>query len=650
MSHLTFAGCKGTVYKTGRLIGKGGEGAVYDIADHPDLVLKKYNEPLSGGKVDKLNQLLLLNSPAIQAFAALPTDLVKDDTGAVCGFAMKKLSGYVPLHSVFSPMDRKKMFPDKGYNFLAHIARNLAIAFHKLHQAGLVVGDVNEGNILINASGYICFIDCDSFQVARPDGGYYFCEVGVPRYTPPELLTAGTFETAVRTTNTDCFSMAVLIFQLLFLGRHPYAGKNATANDIDEETAIKSREFAYSLTRKRKKLHPPNDSFDIANLPDKVIELFHQAFQEAVRPTAQDWIQALDELIKEMKTCGLTSLHSYPGRMDNCPWCTFRKNRGIMYFLDDSYLQAGNALRDIDSFVNGFRVEKLELSPWVDKNAGILLPPVVVEAELRTVKYYLNGACFATVLAGLLLMLAHPVCILAAFAGPYLLWQYSGWRKLLIEASEKVTTESRRLHERIKILSNEYYQPGDLDAYRRETNKLEHSVNNFRNLPQFAEKKRREMEEQVYNEQLNYYLACFKIEHNVIPAIGEVKKAALLQHGIIHAADISKLQVLKVPGIGPKNYQVLLAWQRQIAQGFIYIPDKQKLDEGIARVNQEVQAAKANLEQKIRSEYQNINFAKNTILNKCIIVEKQLNELSLKAREADQKVLAYNKLAYEFFY
>jgi DNA-binding helix-hairpin-helix protein with protein kinase domain len=162
---------------------------VYEVYIRPGL--KKYIEPLTEDKIAKLKHMIAMRNAGIEAYAAWPVDLVLDDKNGVCGFVMRKLSGYVPLHMIFSPMDRKKMFPDKGYNFLVHIARNLATAFYKLHEAGLVVGDVNEGNILINASGLVVFIDCDSFQVAGNDTWYY-CEVGVPRYTP-RIIEGGFF-------------------------------------------------------------------------------------------------------------------------------------------------------------------------------------------------------------------------------------------------------------------------------------------------------------------------------------------------------------------------------------------------------------------------------------------------------------------------
>ncbi|MBO9633492.1 MAG: protein kinase, partial [Chitinophagaceae bacterium] len=261
MINQQYSGSKG-VYTTSRLLGQGGEGAVYELADHPEQVLKIYSDPLSPEKYNKLQLMVNRFSEQMQAYAAWPMDLVRDQKGKPCGFVMKKLDQYMPLHMLFSPMDRKKIFPDKGYNFLVHVGRNIASAFHTLHSAGMVVGDVNEGNLLVNKQGMVAFIDCDSFQLS--DGNtYYYCEVGVPRYTPPELLRLTSFDKVVRTTNTDAFSMAILIFQLLFLGRHPFAGVNNSQEDIGEEVAIQRQLFAYSIRNRQNQLSPPKDSFDI---------------------------------------------------------------------------------------------------------------------------------------------------------------------------------------------------------------------------------------------------------------------------------------------------------------------------------------------------------------------------------------------------
>ena len=70
------------------------------------------------------------------------------------------------------------------------------------------------------------------------------CEVGVAHFTPPELAGRNLHELQ-RTTNHDCFGLAVLIFHLLFLGRHPYAGRFLGIEDMPIERAIHEHRFAF---------------------------------------------------------------------------------------------------------------------------------------------------------------------------------------------------------------------------------------------------------------------------------------------------------------------------------------------------------------------------------------------------------------------
>lgn len=242
MSTAVYTGLNGMRYTPGRKLGQGGEGMVYEVREDHGLVIKIYNHVLTQERIEKLAYMASISSPELNKFAAWPLDLVRDSHGKAIGFTMRKLVAYVPLHMLFSPMERKKLFADKGYNYLVHVARNLAMAFYKIHQMGIIVGDVNEANILVNPSGMVAMIDCDSFQV-KNGKRYHFCEVGVPRYTPSELLEKGSFNNVVRTVNTDAFSLATLIFQLLFLGRAPFTGINQTKDDLDEEKAIRTKEF-----------------------------------------------------------------------------------------------------------------------------------------------------------------------------------------------------------------------------------------------------------------------------------------------------------------------------------------------------------------------------------------------------------------------
>ncbi len=635
---MTFRGLHTAQYFTGRELGRGGEGTVYELQNHNALVLKKYNEPLTQEKINKLSIMVSIRSKDIEAYAAWPTDLVLDASGTICGFVMKKLTGYVPMHMIFSPMDRKKLFPDKGYNFLVHVARNLATAFYKLHEAGLVVGDVNEGNILISSSGLVAFIDCDSFQVKGADN-YFFCEVGVPRYTPPELLKEGSFEKVIRTVNTDSFSLAILVFQLLFLGRHPFAGKNKSASDIDEETAIRKHEFAYSLENKKKKLFPPNDSFSITNLPAALVTLFHSAFETELRPAPGEWIKSLDALLAEMITCSTSRLHTYPAQMQECPWCWFKNTRGILYFIDDSYLHASTSLGNIESFVNGFHLDKLELGKWDTAITHPQLSPTSIDKKFRWLRALNIAAALACAIIFLLLYRTSAsrsqLLLTCAIISPFLMYRFSPFAFKLKEELKKREATYAILKEKLNKLILEYDHPADSVNYKAGLDKLNKFVHDFRRLPDEEERRKKIMEENVYNEQLDYFLFRFDIEHHYIPSFGAAKKTALYNSGIRNAADIHKLQHTKVPGIGPKNMQVLLSWQRQLSSQFVYIPDNYKLSTGMEQVDNDMNRIKMQLEHLIRKEYQSLTYLKQNISSRNMILKRQINDLSVQTYQAE---------------
>ncbi len=631
-------------YTTGRELGRGGEGTVYELQNDPSLVVKLYNEPLNKDKISKLQRMLAMRSPAIEAYAAWPVDLVLDDTAKIYGFVMKKLVGFVPMHMIFSPMDRKKMFPDKGYNFLVHVARNLATAFFKLHEAGLIVGDVNEGNILISANGMVAFIDCDSFQV-KGDDKYFFCEVGVPRYTPRELLKKGSFENVVRTVNTDSFSLAILIFQLLFMGRHPYAGRNKTTTDIDEETAIRQNQFAYSLENKKKKLSPPINSLPIEHLPESLISLFHRAFEQDERPVPADWIKSLDAMLADMLVCNVSKLHSYPAQLQDCPWCYFKNKAGILFFLDNHHLHVSAVLNDIESFINGYKLEKIDRKKWNKNTASLNLVAAPIPAHFKSHK----NKAIASLLIGVTIcvMIALPLginvfsaMVLLAGLGGHLFFS----RKIKAELNNR-EIDYKTYRERLEYLCREYENLPELQTYNEGIVNWEKTKLEFRRLPQEMERRKKVMEETIYNRQLDDFLVRYDIEKQTIPNFGPAKKVNLINAGIKTAADIPRVLHTKITGMGQKNIQQLLDWRRQMEAEFVYIPDDKKIALGLHQVNGEIANLRTHLETTIRKEYQSLNFLRANIQNHGSQLEKQINDLSTKTYQAELDLVVFRKFA-----
>ncbi len=603
------------VYTPGRELGRGGEGVVYELTDAPASVLKIYNEPVTAAKARKLRLMAAMATGRLLSYSAWPEDVVEDVQGAVRGFVMRRLDQYYPLHMLFSPMDRKRIFPDKGYNFLVRVAANLSRAIHAIHATGLVMGDINEGNVLVNAAGLVAFIDCDSFQIEEP-GHIYYCEVGVPRYTPPELLRLSSFDGVRRTADTDSFSLAVLVFQLLFLGRHPYAGRNKTAEDIDEEKAIRQQWFAYTLRHTQSKLSPPDHSFDIRYLPPALSDLFHTAFESTgARPLAADWIRELDGYEKSLRHCSQVSTHYYPASLGTCLWCEYREKRNILFFLDERQ-DTQQDVRDIGQFINGIRVQRLTpVAIQIPQAPPRYYAPAPLAGDINNwpgIKRVLLLAAVLILLLGFFLSyLFLPVALVLAVVLIRAPWQ-SGYTVEVARRSSAMEQARLQLERAVTA----YNTAGRYTGYNGQADRLELAIHRYRHLRQEYDRRRQQVADQYYQRQLDQFLAGYLIATHTIPSIGPTRRATLERYGIRTAADISRLRKTPVQGIGPANLKVLESWQRQMASHFVYQPNKYLLDAEYAKLGAEMERTRTQIESEIRRDYHAITTSRREILER----------------------------------
>ena len=331
----------GTRLGLGAELGRGGEGVVYDLPGTA-LAAKIYHRPAEPAKADKLEAMVRLRAPALSKFSAWPERRILDPTGKqTWGIVLPKVLGHHAIHELYSPADRKIEFPFADWTFLVHVARNCAAAFEAIHAAGHVVGDVNQGGVFVSKQGTITLIDCDSYQIA--DAARLFtCDVGVPHFTAPELQGQA-FRGLHRTPEHDAFGLAVLVFHLLFMGRHPFAGRYLGAGDMPVERAIKDGRFAYGAHAERVQMTPPPHSLRLSQVPPEIAELFERAFRPpagpAHRPSATDWLQALERLKRSIVACPQRRGHKFAGGGANaCPWCDIAHAGGPDLFVSAQVL------------------------------------------------------------------------------------------------------------------------------------------------------------------------------------------------------------------------------------------------------------------------------------------------------------------------
>ena len=311
-------------------LGRGGEAAVFSVGGEPGLVAKVYHKA-SFERVTKL-QAMIAGPPADPTAGqdhisiCWPQALLFDRSRTCLGFLMPRVNFLVsePVFKLYNPKDRWRVRPGFTWRYLLRTAVNIASALEAIHAKGYVVGDLNESNLMVAETALVTLVDCDSMQVPQPGGkGFFRCPVGKPEYTPPELQGRD-FSTTDRSAVHDNFGLAVLIFQILLEGIHPFAGV-MQGTDMSLEERIKRGESPHAGSRLVRPM-PIAPPFEI--LPRDIQSLFLRCFQAGhsnpqARPDAREWRTALAAAEPDLAVCQLNPQHVFSGHcaVYQCPWC-----------------------------------------------------------------------------------------------------------------------------------------------------------------------------------------------------------------------------------------------------------------------------------------------------------------------------------------
>ncbi|HET8629548.1 MAG TPA: hypothetical protein VFL91_19190 [Thermomicrobiales bacterium] len=640
------------------LVARGGEGAVYLVAQRPDLVAKLYHAPAGAEKAAKLAAMVRLANGRLQALAAWPVETLHDRPGgAVRGLLMPRVQGHRELHALYGPRTRLREFPDADFPFLVQAAANVARAFAVIHEHGHVIGDVNHGSVLVSGRATVRLVDCDSFQVH--DGGRrYLCLVGVPTHTPPELQ-GRPFDREVRTPNHDAFGLAVLIFQLLFLGRHPYSGVFLGTGDLPLERAIREFRFAYGASAAARRMRQPPHTPALETATPAVGALFERAFGPegagpAGRPTARAWVDALDAVSRQLVVCRRHTGHHYPRALAACPWCAIEAGLGLLLF--NVALPRGASPMPSTTSVDLEALWQQILAvpdpgppPQVPAPASFAITPSAAAAaagaawqrRVRATRLVLWIA--GSILAVSILALSANPAVGYGVGLPALIaliaaWVYrNGGISTERAAAERALGDARSA---FAALEQRWLTTASNRAFTLMRENLEAKREVYRALPRAREQQLLALRAQLQQRQLTQYLDRHRIATATISGIGPGRVATLQSWNVETAADVTESRILAVPGFGPALTQRLLAWRRSVEARFVFDPRRGLDPADVAVVDREIAAKRGQLERELRSGLPRLQQAAQQIVTARATLYPMLQQASQTVAQAEADLRA----------
>jgi DNA-binding helix-hairpin-helix protein with protein kinase domain len=565
---------------------------------------------------------------------------------------MPFIKGSNSIQSAYNPEQRFRYFTKYGWDFQVRVARNLCAAFDELHKTGCLVGDVNQSNALVDQAAFVKFVDCDSFQIpSKPLP--FICEVGVPHYTPPELQDKN-FRGLVRTVNHDCFGLAVLVYQLIFVGRHPYAGIYEGKEELSPQEFIKNYLFANGPNCSKNRMRPPPYMPRFKDIPTDLGNLFCRSFeigsQNNCRPKANEWITPLKNFEKEIIECKRDLGHRFWRHSGGCVWCEIQKHQGPNYFFgadpknpikeitheDLEKVKEAIASWNWDNFNYSRKalVNRIDLSKTETEDLSEIFDGYE-EHDLQQ-KILKIASCFCLSLSVFFVFFKIWLIVVPGAVGFcifFVLYLYiSRFSKIGSIESRLLNDKDEAENDLIKI---EKEWANTLKKNRKICNKFENSIDamiiKILTLEEQADDAIRIKMSKLKEDAIVRHLKMHSITEAEIPSIGALRKSILVRNNIKTAFYINETAILRIKGFDKVLLENLLNWRHSVDLSFSFRPQ-----EGLSKSERYLIKKEINNQQNLL--YLEILVAKKKIFE---VFSKNKKDLSLIEEKIIPKIQKY---------
>lgn len=631
---------KGSPIILSKELGRGGEGAVYFIQNNPSLVIKIYSKNPDQEKIDKIFAMIGMGNEKLLKLATWPINTVHGKDNKLIGFTMPKLVDHKPISNLYSPKQRLQEFPKADWRFLIHAAINTAKAFSIVHEAGQVIGDVNHANLLVAHDATVKLIDTDSFQI-HFKGKYWFCEVGVSTHQPPEMQNQSSYKGIIRTPNHDNFGLAVLIFQLLCLGRHPFAGMYSGAGDMPLEKAILEYRYAYAFDSTLTKMSPPPATLPISALTPTLRLYFERAFSKesekfGFRPSPQDWITALTELSSKLKQCSVNQSHHFSAEVNNCPWCDIETKCNASFFpitgpksgTDLNITSLWQQFLNIKAPTSIHTLPDMASLQGSPSSAAIQIGKKLRKNQYRfTLLFLAIGVGCYGIIGSLtpIIGLIGPCTFIAFFL------LYNGRKRKLIEAISQELGLVKPLWESLCLQHETLTKNYSFEFLRNQINELK---NKYDMISNERENRFKNLLQNRFQQQLKQHLDSCRIATANIDGIGQGRIATLQSYSIETAADVDATKLMGISGFGRVLVSRLIDWKKTCENRFTFDSKKGVSQMDVAALDQDIAAKRRTVEVELSIKISQLSLLSKEISASRKKLQDQIYEILPKYTQA----------------
>lgn len=637
----TFYDSHGNPITVNQPVGRGGEGTVYFCPSDLTKVAKIYHEPIDDEKAEKLKWMAANSDERLLKVAAWIIDTLHDAPGGrIVGFLMPNVRAK-EIHELYSLKSRRVHFPDATWEFLVHAAANVARAFHNLHRQDHVMGDVNHGNCVVLADGTVKLIDCDSYSI-KTDRLRYRCEVGVATHLAPELQGED-LSGIDRTANHDNFGLAIIIFQLLFLGRHPFAGNYLGAEDKSLEECIRERRFAYGDNSESTMVRQPPGTLSLNQVTPRVAALFSRAFLTTERPEPKEWIEALEDLANSLAQCEVHLGHFYFSELMRCPWCQIEGETGLMLFPFITTVKDGTEdkfdIFTVESLLAGIEVPR-ELKLQTLKQSEMPPPSeAVAGANQRNRKRLLIVSAVQACIVLLMTLIAGAglgffvgaigmVCFLVVFNR--------------MDRSERDALESELYEAQLgwKKIETDWAAQNADTRINHDLDKIRERVSEHQEIQRAGRSRLQLLTEDVRNYKLQHYLSSFEIQRSRFPNVDQRAFDAMQDRDIRTADQITATGLERIPGLNADARTTFLDWRSEIEQGFRFDPATEIPERDQKLIESDFSNRRRHLEREIEQLLVTVRSSAAMVQNRHRVMSARITDLANRLAQAESDLAA----------